>query len=398
MATVKLKFRPSTVSGKPGTLCYQVTERRLVRLLATEFKIMPSEWDDKRTAIVIPSDGERADTLRAIRSRCQWDMERILQIVSSLRAKGVDFTTDTIIAEFQRIITENTLFRFMAEVTARLEKLGQTRTAQTYRQAQRSFSKFRGGEDVMLEHIDSDLMDAYQAWLKASGAMPNTISFYCCIFRGVYNRAVDKGLTSDRRPFRHCFTGLEKTVKRAVPLKILRKIRDLDLSRKPSLNFARDIFMFSFYTRGMSLIDIAALATANLSNVTLTYRRRKTGQQLIIRWEQPMQDILDKWPNPCNDRLLPLITDLTRERNQYTYRLHSLNHHLKTIAEMVGLPTLTLYAARHSWASIAKQKNVPLSVISEGMGHDNETTTQIYLASLSTDTVDRANSMIINSL
>ena len=398
MATVKIKFRASTIAGKPGVIYYQVTERRCVRLLSTEFKIFPEEWDNKRGAIVITPGSERESTLRAIRSRCQWDIAKLLQIANRFQQQGLLFTSDDIIAEFRRIVSENTLFRFMAEVTARLVALGQTRTAETYTQAQRSFSCFRGGEDVLLEHIDVDLMDGYQAWLKQRGAKPNTISFYIRILRAVYNRAVDKELTEDRRPFRHCFTGLEKTVKRAVPLATLRKIRNLDLTREPLLDFARDLFMFSFYTRGMSFIDIAHLSSANLQDGILTYRRRKTGQQLIIRWENPMQEILDKWPNPLSQYLLPIITDEQRERQQYTYTLHAVNQRLKRIAERVGLPNLTLYCARHSWASIAKEKNVPISVISEGMGHDSEQTTQIYLASLSTATIDRANAMIINSL
>ncbi len=69
------------------------------------------------------------------------------------------------------------------------------------------------------------------------------------------------------------------------------------------------------------------------------------------------------------------------------------------IAKMVGLSIpLTLYVARHSWASIAKSKNIPVSVISEGMGHDSEMTTQIYLASLDNSVVDRANAQILKDL
>lgn len=59
---------------------------------------------------------------------------------------------------------------------------------------------------------------------------------------------------------------------------------------------------------------------------------------------------------------------------------------------------LTLYVARHSWASAAKVKGIPLSVISEGLGHDSETTTRIYLAGLDTSIVDEANSLILSSL
>ena len=56
---------------------------------------------------------------------------------------------------------------------------------------------------------------------------------------------------------------------------------------------------------------------------------------------------------------------------------------------------LTMHVARHCWASVAKSKNIPLSVISEGMGHDSEETTRIYLASLDTSVVDKANSLIL---
>lgn len=56
------------------------------------------------------------------------------------------------------------------------------------------------------------------------------------------------------------------------------------------------------------------------------------------------------------------------------------------------------YIRRHSWASIAKSRNVPISVISEGMGHDSENTTQIYLASLDASVVDKANKKILDLL
>lgn len=56
------------------------------------------------------------------------------------------------------------------------------------------------------------------------------------------------------------------------------------------------------------------------------------------------------------------------------------------------------YISRHTWASIAKSKNIPISVISEAMGHDSESTTRIYLASLDTSVIDNANKLIIGLL
>ena len=76
-----------------------------------------------------------------------------------------------------------------------------------------------------------------------------------------------------------------------------------------------------------------------------------------------------------------------------------INRYLKEIGIVLGLALpLTLYCARHSWASIARYEGIPVSVISEGMGHDSEKTTQIYLASLETEVVDKANRKILKLL
>ena len=76
-----------------------------------------------------------------------------------------------------------------------------------------------------------------------------------------------------------------------------------------------------------------------------------------------------------------------------------VNSKLKKLGKQIGLPIpLTSYVARHAWASIARSKNIPLATISEAMGHDSESTTRIYLASLDTSVVDKANSIILNTL
>lgn len=200
-----------------------------------------------------------------------------------MEQKGRTYTTDEVIAQFQR--TENQLFEFIQSVIASLTKLGKIRTAETYVSTLNSFMQFRENSD--------------------------------------------------------------------------------------------------------------------LRNGVLSYRRRKTEQQLFIKWEKCMQNITDKYTNDASPYLLPIIDPNSSldERKQYIYAAHNVNKYLKTIGERIGVSMpLTMYCARHSWTSIAKSKNVPISVISEGMGHDLEATTRIYLASLDTMAIDKANSMILKSL
>ncbi len=188
-----------------------------------------------------------------------------------------------------------TLQLFMQENIDRMHRLGKVRTGETYTCTLNSFMRFRQGKDVLWKDFDADLTASYEAYLKSTGVSMNTISFYNRILRAVYNRAVEKGFTKQVFPFKNVYTGVEKTIRRGLPIKTIRNIRNLDLSHCPSLDYARDMFLFSFYTRGMSFVDMAYLKKNDLKNGILTYRRKKTGQRLCIRWERDMQDILEKY-------------------------------------------------------------------------------------------------------
>lgn len=400
MASIKVKFRPSTVADHEGSIYYQITHDRKPRQLVTSYKVFPSEWDSKRSMVVANHKGERQTFILSIRERIRWDIERLTKIIRKFDGNGIVYSADDVIEEFHNYAKEYSLFNYMESIIVKLKQNGKIRTSETYTVTLNSFKKFRKDEDIMLDCINSEVMEAYEAWHKQRGISPNTISFYTRVLRAVYNRAVEEDIIENRNPFRHVYTGVDKTIKRALPLPIIKTIRTLDLSLTPALDYARDMFILSFMLRGMSFIDMAYLRKSDLTNGYITYRRRKTGQQLSIEWTKEMQQILDKYPENESQYLLPIIKHSgTNER--YTYRNvgYNINRNLKTIAKEIGLSIpLTLYVARHSWASVAKAKGIPLGVISEGMGHDSEATTQIYLASLDTSVVDKANSLILSSL
>lgn len=404
------------VDGKEGGLYFQIIHNRVVRQLNTDYKAFAEEWDAESESVVV--NGNRSNLLLGIQERLAWDVARLEKVVRSLETERRRFTADDVITMFHKLTKESSLFTFMHGVIAQLKQLGKVRTSETYTATLKSFMAFRDEQDVPLDGISSDMMLMYEAHLKARGVRMNTISFYMRNLRAVYNRAVEKGLTQPNNPFRHVYTGVDKTVKRAIPIKAIKALKELDLSMKPSLDFARDMFLFSFYTRGMSFVDIAYLKKTDLQNGILTYRRRKTGQELSIKWEKCMAEIIAKYPENKTDYLLPIIKEegngrnsvshqaclngrvvtdegKANERRQYDNTLHLVNYRLKELSTMLKLQRpLTMYVARHSWASAAKSKNVPLSVISEGMG----ATTQIYLASLETSVVDKANKMILGLL
>lgn len=400
MASIKLKFRPSESSTHEGTLFYRIIHERMSRQLTSSYRILPSEWNDRLSKVIIPASGQRRAYLLAVSADIRADLERLSAIVRKLDSSGIAFTADDIIEEFKTYKADYSLFNYMEKLICGLKQQDRIRTSETYRAALNSFRNFLNGADIMIDRIDSPLMQDYEAWLKSRGITTNTISFYNRILRAVYNRATDNDLIANRRPFRHVYTGIDKTVKRALPLGIVREIRQLDLSFSKSLDFARDMFIMSFMLRGMSFVDMAFLRKSDLSNGRIKYRRRKTGKTLTIEWTSDMQAIVNKYP--CNNTayLLPIITRTGfNERCIYRNAASNINYNLKLVAALVGIRTpLTLYVARHSWATAARTKGVPVSVISEGMGHCSESITRIYLASMDVSVVDKANSMILASL
>ena len=306
MVSIKVKFRPSATIGKEGTIYYQIIHKRVIRQLKTDYRIYADEWDETNDTVVIAAES-RSGIVLSVKERITRDTQRLNAIINKLESRGNGFTVDDIVGKYRESEKEASFFMFMESVIARLKLLNKVRTAENYTATLNSFVRFCSDKNILLDEINSDLMMEYEAYLKMQGVTMNTVSFYMRILRAVYNRAVEKELTEQRNPFKHVYTGIDKTVKRAVPMKVIRRIKNIDLSLKPSLDFARDMFLFSFYTRGMSFIDMAYLRKTDLQNGVLSYRRRKTGQQLFIKWEKCMQEIIEKYPKINTGYLLPII-------------------------------------------------------------------------------------------
>ncbi len=402
MASIKLKFRPSTTVGKEGVIYYQIIQNRVIRLLKTDCRIFAEEWNSDNESLKIDTaDMVRHTHLSAIQQKIERDNRKLQHIIKRLSSSNKPFTADAIVQEFLDQSSEITLFNYMQTAITRLWKQGQYRTSETYTATLNSFREFRNGVDVYFEDMDSNLLLAYEYHLKAKSLSPNTISFYMKRLRAVYNKAVDDGFAEYKNPFKRVFTSSEKTVKRAISLKYIRRLKEMDLNYSASKSFARDMFLFSFYTRGMSFVDIAYLRKKDLNGKILSYRRKKTGQLLNIQWEECMQEILDRYSSSfMSPYLLAIIDNPNGDTRKRYHNVQSLiNRHLKEIGRELNLSIpLTMYCARHSWASIARSEGIPVSVISEGMGHDSESTTQIYLASLETRVIDKANRRILKLL
>ena len=292
------------------------------------------------------------------------------------------------------------LSSFVDQLRTQFLQQNKLRLAETYQSALNSFSLYINKVEILMEDIDSKMIEGYESYLKQKKLTLNTISFYMRILRAIYNRAVKSGVIADKKPFDRVFTTMTKTTKRAIPIQTIQKIAQAHVKNKNEA-LARDLFLFSFYTRGMSFVDIAYLKKTDLNNTYLIYKRKKTGQELKIAWRKEMQELVDRNSSKDGVHLLGILDENSEKslRFQYHYTQCIINTALKRLGKQLNLGTnLTMYVARHSWATIARQKNIPISVICDGMGHNSEKTTQIHLQSVDAETIDRCYDKLIAAI
>lgn len=273
-------------------------------------------------------------------------------------------------------------------------------TALNYEKTMKNFAEFLDGRKIPFSAMTEQLISDYNAFLVQRGLVRNSISFYMRIMRAVYNKAVRQKLVEQTYPFADVYTSIDCTRKRALSESVIPQLYKLKLSERSTLALARDIFIFSYCTRGMAFVDIAYLKKDNIQNGMICYSRRKSGQLLSIRIEPCIQRIIDKYSS-SSTYVFPILTSSESKEayEEYQTAINNHNRQLRQLSKMLPEDCkLTSYTSRHSWATAARNHNVPISVISAGMGHTTEQTTRIYLTTLENSIIDDANQGIINCL
>ena len=398
--SLKLKLNKERMLND-GTypLVFQVILRRRKKLIYTSYRLLEQEFLPERERVCACRGGTlsrgRAAQLNAELERRRSELSSLLGQVQRAGGSLDDFATACRIGR-----REETLFAFIRSEIARREASRCDGTAAAYRSTLRSLERYACGRDCRLDEVSSRFVHGYALYLQGCGLQPNTIGFYLRNFRALYNLAVGGRGQDGGSPFRRVPIRIEQTPKRGISLAELARIRDLPLEGRPGWALSRDIFLFSFYARGMSLVDVIGLRRDRIADGQFTYSRTKTHQLIRVGLNAPMREIIARYDNP-GPYLFPVTGDPLRELTYQDYRtaLGRVNRHLKSIARMAGLQAnLTSYVARHSWASIAREVGTPVSVISESLGHTSERTTRIYLRKLDRDILDRANERVLSAL
>lgn len=381
-------------------LVIQIIHKRLKRVIYTPYQLRTDEFNsDEQCAIYTDGVLHNRKQIGEINSFIELKKNELARVIEYVAACDKNFITEDIVAKYRLDQSEKYLLTFMKSCVDKKREQGKMGIAKAYLATLRSLKKYIDNRTIEFADIDYHFVRGYEEFLNRCNVKQNTISFYLRNFRTIYNMAYDNGIDSGAgNAFNKIKIRIVKTVKRALKREVIEKIATMDLSANSELDKARDLFMFSFYTRGMSFIDIIYLKHSDIVDGVIYYRRRKTDQLIEVAVAAPLQELIDKYATD-EQYVLPFINENNRatlyERYQTTYGIFYRN--LNQLRNELGLTTpLTTYVARHSWATIAKELGTSISVISEGLGHTSEKTTRIYLKEFDRSVIDVANEQIIS--
>ena len=273
----------------------------------------------------------------------------------------------------------------------RLRKEGRHSTAHVYKNAIFSFSKFCGTSNVSFRQVTRERLRRYGQYLYECGLKPNTISTYMRMLRSIYNRGVEAGSAPYvPRLFHDVYTGVDVRQKKALPAGELHRLLYED-PKSERLRRTQTIAALMFQFCGMSFADLAHLEKSALDQSVLRYNRIKTKTPMSVEVLDTARGMINQLrsnqePIPdCPDYLFDILCGNKKRKDERAYReyqsaLRRFNNCLKDLARALRLNSpVSSYTLRHSWATTAKYRGVPIEMISESLGHKSIKTTQIYL-------------------
>ena len=378
----------------------RIHHKSIRKLVSTKKSVIEDFWNED-TGEIMPKSKSKEENrkLQLINSNLQKKLSELKIEIINLEARNPFYTIQDIADLYDAPTASTKVLSFFETHIAKLKSTGKHGNAHVYWGTYLSFQNFMNKKDLLFDELNYKKLIEYESWLQKNGLRVNTIAHYMKTLRATYNLAVNEGLAHEElSPFKKYKIRREETVKRAIVKGSISELKNLDLSDNSELEKARDFFLFSFYCRGMSFVDLAYLKVNQIVGDRLFYARQKTHQQITIKVTPAMQEIIRRY-NSMEDAesyVFPIITDPKGDiYKQYRSQLAFINRMLKKVGKMLKLEIpLTTYISRHSWATIAKRQGIPTAVISEGLGHETERTTQIYLDSFENQVLDDANDLI----
>jgi site-specific recombinase XerD len=359
------------------------------------------DWDEK--ARIIKPSYKGTDSVIRLNNFLQKKKSEAIDIITKLDERKMlhTLTVSQIKDLIERSSDSASFFAYGQTLVDGFLETDRLGNARSYKCTLSVLKKFNNNRDLSFREITYSLLTKFeQAHLK-KGKSLNGLAVYLRTIRAIYNQAIKSGLVEQESyPFKNYEIKTTKTRKRAISMDAIKAIQNLEIKPSSHLYDPRNLFMASFYMRGISYTDLAHLKVSDIINGRIYYDRQKTGKPYDIKITPELHAILAIYlpDKEKTDYIFPVIKQTTpkKQYEEIQDKRKRFNNNLKRIAKLCGIEeNLTSYVSRHSFATRAKNLGVPITAISDMLGHSDTKTTEVYLGSLSSDIMDDFHKKII---
>src|SRR5690606_22377211 len=403
-------------------------------MVSFKFTIKGNTGSDGEHSIILLLIKERNNTSLSIRKKCKykdWSFEterlkkshkdykqinalinkysdRIKEIINEFELDESPFTLQDIIAQFKKKSGKQQTLSytvFHENLIAEAKGAGKISTSNIEKETLKSVQRFMEKTEISFRDLSVDNIYKYQSFLNSNNNSQSTIGIRMRTLRAVFNKAIKREIIPvSMYPFDKFKVSKikESGKKEYLTESELELLKFSDLESKHE-NIARDMFLLSFYGRGINFIDLMQLQKTDLYKGTITYRRRKTGVMVSFKvndfWEQKLIEYSAK---PESIYLFNIIINEQTNENYIENRKEKylkkyINSPLKKVMTKLEISKkITYYCARHSFATILKFNNISIDIIKEALGHKDIKSTMSYLNTLPSNTLDKMIDDVIN--
>tara|TARA_R110000751_G_C13781876_1_gene481117 strand:- start:2096 stop:3319 length:1224 start_codon:yes stop_codon:yes gene_type:complete len=391
---IKISLDTRRKNTKTYPLIFRLTHNRKSTSIATGHQIEVTDWDDNKQKIKPSFKG--TESPGRLNNLLQKKMAHMVDILTRLDDHGkLKYMS---ISEVRNHITQSTnkitFFQFTDNQIQELKQAKRVGNARVYQHTLNAVKNFRKNRDFTFDELNLDFLNRFERHYLAKGNKLGGISVYLRTVRAINRKAIKAGIADkEGYAFDDYTIRNGKPQKKALTLSAIRKISELELDEGTALFRDKNIFMMSFLLNGMSFVDLARLKLSNIVDGRIQYARQKTEEPFNIKIHDQLIPILDYFSKDKrkSDYLLDIIPDgnPVDQYNKVTWARKRYNKNLKELAKMAGIEeNVTSYAARHTFASGADDMGIPLTAISQMMGHKRISTTQAYLSGLRKSKID----------
>lgn len=391
---------------KNGTfpLILRIIHNRTKAQILTGIYLLAKDWNEEK--LLVKSSYKDTRNVTRLNNQLVQKKAALSDFISKLdetKELARLATAHEIKALFERKHERMSVFSYTDTLISEMERANQIGNARIYKSV-KGIIKGYCGKDMSFQEMNYAFLKKFETDHYAKGNKTNSLSVYMRTLRAIFNKAIKDGIIEpELYPYKNYQIKSSKTDKRAISVTALKKIEDLVLEPSHRLAQTQDYFLFCFYLRGLPYTDMAHLKIENIVDGRIKFMRQKTDQSFNIKIIDKAQKILDKYTlgKQKADYIFPIInrTDPKEIYKDVEWSRNRYNKKLKEIATLCGISeNATSYIARHSFATHAKNMHIPVTTISEMLGHESIKTTQIYLDSLPSDLMDDAHERIIQGI